>query len=135
MLLHRKRANSVTLSWSRRASLSYGVSIARTCRPLLLEGCQLHAAVDVEPSVKKSVFLALRPSWKPLRLTQGRRSRYRRCRDCGTNVDAAHYIFIALKPTRMCTRGISFMNIILWFSTYTCRAMRVSLRMRRRLDY
>ena len=37
MLLHKKRANSVTLSWSRRASLSYGVSIALTCRPLLLE--------------------------------------------------------------------------------------------------
>ena len=53
--------NELTLHWSRQASLSYGVSIVLTCRPLLLEGCQLHvhAAVDVEYTVEKSVFLAL----------------------------------------------------------------------------
>ena len=47
-------------------------------------------------------------------IIEGAPSRYRRSRHCGTNIDAAHYIhfvfitLFALKPTRMCTRGITF---------------------------
>lgn len=42
MLLNREQVGA-------NETLSYGVSIALTCCPLLLEGCQLHAAVAVFP--------------------------------------------------------------------------------------
>ena len=74
-----------------------------------------------------SPFHILRHSYIPLQVP---------C-DCGTNVDTAYYIFIAIfarKPTRMCTRGISFMNIILWLDlkcVHVPSYPRVSLHMRR----